>query len=462
MINKKFIYCFFVGFFFVFACSAIILIDGFNHWHDQQRVAQVALCAACALISLCIPSPPLPRLASVLLFFVFLLGAISVIFALYSIWALYEWATFLGLFFIVAVVRHVSGVQAKYSEYILAVLVVVSVVNSLQFLAVYFAAIFTGLNNFDAYLLYSGFSNPRFLNQFQALALPFLAYFILRLIRCRPFPYANLLATVVFLGFLIQWIIAFTLGGRGLWLALIVSNFTIIIFFPRYWRLIIVQLVVGLVASLFYYLMFTLVPEYLEVEPKLWDSLRSGLSARETIWKLAWDIFVEHPWLGVGPMHFAAYVNPVAAHPHQVILQWLAEWGVLATSFAVIVAGWGMISALKYIRKPQSELLDVVLWVGLLNALVLAQVDGVFVMPYTQTWLAIMIGVAWARMSSFTNVISVEGTIGFKVMAILALVICLKIVFVAMPKYLQMNSYSVDQKSDFAPRFWSEGFIPHD
>src|SRR5690606_36380613 len=104
-----------------------------------------------------------------------------------------------------------------------------------------------------------------------------------------------------------------------------------------------------------------------------------------------------NPWLGVGPMHYSAVVNPISAHPHQVVLQWLAEWGVIATGLAIIIAGWGSIHGLKYLRRQQAEPIDAALWLSIIGALVLAQVDGVFVMPYTETWLAILIGLAMAR-----------------------------------------------------------------
>jgi len=342
----------------------------------------------------------------------------------------------------------------------LAVLAFATVVNSLQFITVYLAAVFSGLHNFNAAMLYSGFSNPRFLNQFQALSLPVLGYLFFEYYR-QHFPYAKALAGVIFISLLTQWVIAFTLGGRGLWLALTVSNLMLIGFFPRYWRLLVVQLIAGLLAWLLYYLMFTVIPDYLGVTPNMWDNLRSGLSSREIIWQLAWDMFKAHPWLGAGPMHFSASINAIAAHPHQIILQWLAEWGLLATAAAISLAGWGMLSGLKYIRQAKSTALDAVLWMSILNALVLAQVDGVFVMPYTVTWLAILIGLAWARWPSHSDTENRSTKIIFKLAAVIAFAVFLHILFVAVPNYFQMNSNTTEQQNDFAPRFWAQGFIPH-
>lgn len=456
---KKIISCALISFCLAFTSSSFILLPFFHHWHDQQRIAQIVLIAVCALVSLFIIAS-LPKLAKSLFFAVFFLGGLSAAFAAHPVWALYEWATYLGLFFVAAIVCYSSVSSVKFNALVLAVLAFATVVNSLQFITVYLAAIFSGLHNFNAAMLYSGFSNPRFLNQFQALSLPVLGYLFFEY-RRQHFPYAKALAGVIFISLLTQWVIAFTLGGRGLWLALTVSNLMLIGFFPRYWRLLVAQLIAGLLAWLLYYLMFTVVPEHLGTSPRLWDNLRSGLSSRETIWQLAWDMFKAHPWLGAGPMHFSASINAVAAHPHQIILQWLAEWGLLATAAAISLAGWGMLSGLKYIRQAKSTALDAVLWMSILNALVLAQVDGVFVMPYTVTWLAILIGLAWARWSSHSDTVNRSAKIIFKLAAVITFAVFLHILFVAVPNYVQMNSNATEQQNDFSPRFWAQGFIPH-
>lgn len=448
-----------IGLCMVFASSSFVLLPALQHWHDQQRLAQIILCAMCVLISFASSTLTLPKYAVVLLFFVFVLGGISSTFSNYPVWALYEWSIFLGLFYVAAVVRHASVSQVNFSEYVLAILALASAVNSLQFVTVYLTAVFSGLHNFNAAMLYTGFSNPRFLNQFQALSLPVLGYLYFEYLHQR-FRYAKVLLGVIFISLLVQLVIAFTLGGRGLWLALAVSNLLLIGFFPRYWRLLTVQLVAGLIAWLLYYLMFIVLPEYLAVSPRMWDNFRSGLSSREVIWQLAWDIFKESPWLGVGPMHFSASVNSVAAHPHQVVLQWLAEWGVLAAVAALILSGWGMFSGLKHVRRKKSTALDATLWLSILNALVLAQVDGVFVMPYTATWLAILIGLAWARWSSNYVVENRFAIVTIKFAAVIVFAIFIHVLIIATPSYLQFNKTEV-QQNGFSPRFWARGFIPH-
>lgn len=447
------VFCFFFG-------SSFILLPIFSYWHDQQRVAQLLLCATCALAGFYVPVSPFSAVTRGAVLCIFLLGGLGAFFARYIAWALYELAVFAGLFFVFTFVWRSVAVWEKCHRYILVILMLVAAVNSVQFLAAYSAAFSSRTYNLDAGLLYSGFSNPRVLNQFQALVFPVLSYLVFSGLK-GGFNYAKLMAGCAAGVLLVQWVVAFTLGGRGLWFSLAASHVLLIIFFSRYWRLLVIQLVVGFVAWLAYFFMFTVVPEYLGITPELFGSLRTGLSAREFIWGLAWDVFKEHPWLGVGPMHFSGYINPVAAHPHQVILQWLAEWGGPATIIAIVLVIRGMLSGLQYVRQQKSSALDAALWMCLLNVLLLAQVDGVFVMPYTQTWLSVIAGLACARWVGVRNFVSSGALFFFNGLAVFAFFVCAYIVFMVAPEYLQVVGRAAGQiEGDIFPRFWSNGFIP--
>jgi len=85
----------------------------------------------------------------------------------------------------------------------------------------------------------------------------------------------------------------------------------------------------------------------------------------------------------------------------------------------------------------------------------------VFVMPYTVTWLAILIGLAWARWSSHSDTVSRSTKNIFKLAAVITFAVCLYILFVVVPNYVQMNSNATEQQNDFVPRFWAQGFIPY-
>ncbi|WP_254873387.1 glycolate oxidase subunit GlcF, partial [Pseudomonas aeruginosa] len=80
------------------------------------------------------------------------------------------------------------------------------------------------------------------------------------------------------------------------------------------------------------------------------------------------------------------------------LLQWFAEWGGVAGLLVVGLMILGLLRGARYLRE-QGDSMDAGLWLALVSVLVLAQVDGVFVMPFTQTVLALLVGIAMARWS---------------------------------------------------------------
>lgn len=359
---------------------------------------------------------------------------------------------------------------------LLYVMAVVALANAFQFLVRYQVAFLSGIENLDADLLKTGFSNPRFLNQFQALLMPLLAYLASYHWRARH-RYANTLSVVLLLVLAVQWCIAFTLGGRGLFAGLLVAHVALLVLFPRYWRLLAWQLGAALLGLLLFVLLFVVIPELLNVTPHLRDAFREGLSGRNVIWALAWKLFVAHPGLGVGPLMFAAHVNPVAAHPHQVVLQWLAEWGLVATAMAIVLAAWGMWRGLTIVRHDASRPLDAALWLSIACALVLAQVDGVFVMPYTQTWLAVLVGIAMGRWrhgrlpdagddaaDNVTDSACRRGCVqrwGIRLLALSVALIFAQQLIQQVPQLSQLEASSKALHApDNTPRYWSQGWLP--
>ena len=430
-------------------------------WHDQQRLFQLVLLCAFGGATVFLPTPTLPRSFFIPLYIVLSFGLFSVFFAEFPTWALKEWVHYAGLILLTLVIAY-SARQVWFLKALLYLLAAAAFLNAFQFLTYYLMAFATGILMFNADLLFNGFSNPRFLNQFQMLFMPILAYLAFHQWHAAH-RYSKLLASIIFITLLVQWCIAFSLGGRGLWLGLAVSHAALIIFFPRFWRLLTVQAAAGLLGFILFYLMFTVIPEWLGQASSVRDSMRFGLSKREVIWQLAWDMFVANPWLGVGPMHFSAEVNSVAAHPHQVVLQWLAEWGIFATLAAVFLAVWGMLHGLRFVRSEKGQPLDAALWMSILGALALAQVDGVFVMPYTETWLAILIGLVMARWSRPSTAESRWQTYSLRILAIPVILILGNVLINEVPTLAQDSEAHMEKHgTGYTPRFWMQGWIPMD
>jgi len=426
-------------------------------WHDQQRIYQLLLLCACAPLAALLPQAALPRPALLLLAGLLLLGLCSVALAAWPEWALKEWSRYAGLLLLALLV---SGLTARptWQNFILWAMAAVGFIHAFQFLVYYLMAFVTGIRMLDADILFSGFSNPRFFGQFQVMLMPVMALLAERSRQQRRIALAALLG----LALATQWCIAFTLGGRGLWLGLLASHLALLLINRKLWRILALQAVAALLGFLLFLLLFKLIPLWLGLDPILRDSLRTSLSGRERIWQWAWEMALANPWLGAGPMHYAATYNPIAAHPHQVVLQWLAEWGFAATLITLALGAWGLLHGARCLRQASANELDAGLWVAIVGALVLAQVDGVFVMPYTETWLALLIGLALARWTSPMPA-KASQRIALGILAIPVVLVLGQVLVKEVPTLPQnQETYMKEHHTGWTPRFWLQGWIPMD
>jgi len=437
----------------VFALSSVVGWFDLLSWHDEQRVWQLVLLVFAALL-LMQGHANLPSLAFVMLAVLLGLGLVSALQADWPFWALKEWGRYVGLVSLALLLALLARLR-WFFFCVLGLLACIGCIHSFQFIAYYLSAFLSGIYMLDAGLLFNGFVNPRFLGQFQVLLMPVLAALVLLLGARRP-----LLAAVLFIVLTLHWCIAMILGGRGLWLAMVAPALPILLMARRYWLLLVVQLCAGLVGMLLFTLLLHLIPEWLGLKANLHETLREGLSGREKLWLWAWEMARDHPWLGVGPMHYSASYNAIAAHPHQVVLQWLAEWGGGATLLGVLLGAWGMHFGFSRLRHGPTDYIAAALWLAIAGALVLAQVDGVFVMPYTETWLAILVGLAiasWGRVEPAP----VVQRFFFIVLAVAPVLIIVNVLVNEVPTLARdSDAYMAEHQTGWTPRFWLQGWIP--
>ncbi|WP_278398099.1 O-antigen ligase family protein [Stutzerimonas kunmingensis] len=438
-----------------FWLSAIQTLHSEYSWHDQQRIYQLLLLCTCAFLVTLIPQAALPRLALFLLSGLLLLGLCSSMLAAWPEWALKEWSRYAGL---IILALAIGGLAARpiWLNFVLWAMAAIGFIHAFQFLVYYLMAFITGIRMLHADILFSGFSNPRFLGQFQVMLLPVMALLVERCRQHRRVALAGLLGLTL----ATQWCIAFVLGGRGLWLGLLASHLALLLINRQLWRILALQVAAALLGFLLFLLLFKLIPLWLGLDPVLRDGLRTTLSGRERIWQSAWEMALANPWLGVGPMHYSATYNPIAAHPHQVVLQWLAEWGFAATLIALALGAWGLLHGARCLRQTSANELDSGLWVAIVGALVLAQVDGVFVMPYTETWLALLIGLGLARWSKPATSTRTQ-RISCAIIAIPVLLVLGKALISEAPILPETaDAYMTQHQTGWTPRFWLQGWIP--
>ena len=156
-------------------------------------------------------------------------------------------------------------------------------------------------------------------------------------------------------------------------------------------------------------------------------------------------------------MHYATLPLP-NAHPHQVILQWLAEWGLPATLLACALVLMGMRALYHRLRQPSAGVLDAGVACAIVAALLLAQVSGVFVMPYTETWLALLIGLALARGRESPSMTPVRWQWLPALLCAAAVSWTLLHDVPGLPE--DQQRYLDEHRIGWHPRFWLQGHIP--
>ena len=434
-------------------------------WLDQQRFGQVAVLVLVVIVWLMYPQVGtgilrrMPVSVRVGLVGFLGLGLLSTLLAPLWEWALLEWSMFLLL---VALSLLLAGIWVSGGRplncWLAALLVSVAAVVVVKVMTGYVAALVEGVR-LDTLLLFEGaFSNRRFFGQLATLFIPILAWRV---------GLANRYLAVWWALLVLWWMLALVSGTRGTWLALGVAHAFLWAGLGRHvWPYMRIQglgLGLGLLA---YGVLFYAVPAWMGIETGVENRLDrhfAGLSQRETIWALAWQYTWTNPWLGIGPMHFAAYPNPVAAHPHNALLQLAAEWGIPAMLVAMGVVLYGLVAFAKPLLR-EVDPLRLALLIALLGAGVQSMVDGVIVIPYTQTWLAILAG--WALGLHFKDYslgerpAGILATTGVRLVMLLAMAGLLWGVWPEILNRPEATATYLEQHDSLSPRYWAQGWIP--
>lgn len=430
-------------------------------WLEQQRITQLLLVLFASLVVVLgywRNSSPIAFPGRALLL-ALVLGLVSALLSQYPEWALKEWAKYASSMALIFYLGHILR-QVSAQQLVLFILLATSVVLAVQFYAFYLASFFTGTREVNPYLMYPGFDNPRFYGQFQILLIPLLHGLSFQ----RGWGEKLFNKKVIYIVLLLQWSIVWALAGRGVLLGLGLAALAVLLATGTRYKSLLWQILGFAVAgAALYVLLFFFIPEWVGLARELPSGLRFGLSNREVLWQRAWAMIQANPLIGVGPLHYSAVWNHIGAHPHQAILQFLAEWGIPATAlllFSIMACMW---CGLKYIRATSSHL-DGALWLALLAILLLAQVDGVFVMPYTEGWLAIIAGLALARWQSPDEAVFETFSVRRKIFCLLLLVAITVIgrtLIVEVPR-LHETSKKFYQEHNIGspPRFWDQGWIP--
>ncbi|MDY0744499.1 O-antigen ligase family protein [Paucibacter sp. R3-3] len=242
--------------------------------------------------------------------------------------------------------------------------------------------------------IFFGYDNPRFLNHAQVVFIPLLAGISLSTLvsqRWRLLVRATLA---------IQFALLYFSVGRSAGLALSISAVAALAFGRMGRRLAIEITGCAAVGAMVYLALFG---TSLSAGDHVVDTLHASADltsdhSRLYLWRIAVEDVRSAPVLGIGPMHFAHYLNRSGAHPHNFCLQVMAEFGL---PFALIVLGALATALVRRLRRMHKEIAGAEhIELAAVMACVAIVCDGIssgnFVMPISQMWIAIAAGIASA------------------------------------------------------------------
>ena len=348
------------------------------------------------------------RVAIYAFIILFTLGLTSSFYSALPIYAFTELFTYIGLISLALVT---ASIGKRHLVLVISSIVlstwIFTIIFEIQFLTSYFAALLTD-SKVQANLLFPGFSNVRFFNQFQIFTFPFL------LIPLITFQYKN--KAWEYLSYLIVciWILILLASqSRGAIATLIASTIIIGILYRGSAKPILkVFAVCFTIGSILYWILFLILPHLLGLD-KFFQGIinRYTTSGRIELWTDALNLVQQKPVLGTGPLHFSYYVKGAHAHPHNSIMQFLSEFGAPFTVILILVACYYLQiwirKSLLLPRASQSKIplksittSDLIstnrVWILLFYSFILgviySQVSGVLAMPLPQTMLAIISG----------------------------------------------------------------------
>jgi len=297
------------------------------------------------------------------------------------------WLSFSLVFLTLAI----SALQKEVgTEKILLAIVASWFIYEMFFLLAWTAsALNGGVGSF--WLMVPGFDNPRFLNHAQTPALPLLigiASEPRHAVKLRRFGWVTAMLSIALM---------IGLASRASSIALVVSALAVAVLLRRQGSVYLKGALIAAIAALaFYFCIFYALPLQLDAAVMTAQHSKSDMvsdHSRLFLWKIALDQLMSSPWLGVGPMHFADYVNLRAAHPHNIYVQVLAEYGL---PLALLMFGWLMHLLWTGIRRRQAAASQLSVWdVSVVAAVFALAIDGFFsgnfVMPVSQVWICIAI-----------------------------------------------------------------------
>jgi putative inorganic carbon (HCO3(-)) transporter len=449
--------------------------------HDEQRCVQLVLLALLAVFLLVRSEAAqfiagLGRTTCLCLGAFFILGAASALTAVSLRHAAFEWSILLLLLLAaVLLAAELARAGKEGLQTVLHCMGAICILYSLRVLLMYAAALSSGVQ-IGMHVLAVGFSNVRFLNHTQTALLPLIVLLSLQA------PKATAMRRVWFALAAFWWALLFVSEARATILALGAGCAAGLLARRSHARAFIQMMVLTAIAgALVYVLGFILLPMLAGMQPiglpsnVVARTAADPSSGRTLLWKLVLQLIAAHPWLGVGPHHFAheGAKLGIGAHPHDWLFQIAVEWGLPALMCllgAVALGARALVRSGK--RIGEGDLHNQQILMALLTACAAIFVDGLFsgvlVMPQSQLAIVLVIGCAggWVRSLDAGAAAAAPGWSTRTIIAVLTATALCGLVWSVAPDFMRHARGEAPTPAEQAinakahwPRLWETGYF---
>jgi O-antigen ligase len=240
------------------------------------------------------------------------------------------------------------------------------------------------------------FANVRFFSQYQS-------YTLLLMILPGLMPGSSRTArTLLYLVAANFWALQWMVGTRAAWLGLMVGS-AVVLVFTRRGRMVWLreQMLVALAGAAIFLAQSHLVGSLPGIAPvpgikSMVDRGPNSINERLELAQSALGFMREHPLVGVGPGQFGLQpYSTYAAHPHNVPLQLLSEYGLPAGLAGIALVLMLTVHAVRALRKTsgqKSSVLDISLVAALAMGLTDSLFSGNLIMPHSQMLFGVLAG----------------------------------------------------------------------
>jgi len=373
-----------------------------NNWYAEKRIVQIIILST-LIISIFLSSNIRNNILAFLLNLSSLKKiAIAVFFSIGILSSSLSQLPFLGLlevsnlFLLLLLAIFIANSRKRLDNIIDKIFISAFVACVIGYLVSFLSSLASGLimgdSSIDYLNLIPGVLNRRFLNQFQSLSFPILLIAPLLLTDKKP-----IRIFLIFIAVFWFMMMIFT-DGRGVIVATLTGIAVSGLLLKQerifWWKYTLVVITLGIIL---YLLVNYLLSFYNITNIITGDTLRQTTGGRSIIWSETLSLIKDSPVLGIGPQHFYYEASSMGvAHPHNITLQLMLEWGIPATLIIMSLVAY---TFWEWIKKQQKvtnnrhqNLLVIALTSAFIAGLTHGQFSGVFVMPLSQLTFVLISG----------------------------------------------------------------------